>query len=114
MHTKLLLLGMTFGVFSSGYGQIPDGTLTVEERLISLEFQIATLDTRLNNRTTAGASSLGTADAALAAQIRIDALERQVGDMNRELRELARQVTAAAREASAARREARDAQSRIR
>ena len=90
------------------------GALTVEERLASLESQLARLDTRVNTRTTVGAGSLGSSEAGLAAQIRIDALQRQVSDLTRQVRDLDRQVAAARREASEARREARDALSRSR
>ena len=114
MLVRIILCGIVFGTMSIGYGQIPDGPLTIEERLTSFENQIAALDTRLNTRTTVGAGSLGSSESGLAAQIRIDMHEREVGDLTREVRDLSRQVATARREASEARREARDALSRIR
>ena len=111
---RCVLLGAAVGSLSVGYSQNLGGALTVEERLASLESQLARLDTRVNTRTTVGAGSLGSSEAGLAAQIRIDALERQVSDLTRQVRDLDRQVAAARREASEARREARDALSRSR
>ena len=109
-----VLFGVALCFLPAGYSQTPSDSLTVEERLALLESQLATLDTRLNTRTTAGAGSLGAADAGLTVQIRIDALEQEVGNLTREVRDLNRQVAAAGREASAARRDARDALSRTR
>lgn len=99
---------------TAGFGQLPTTALTTEERLAALEIQVATLDTRLNTRTTTGASSLGSSDAGLAAQMRIDALEREVDALSRLVRDLGRQVDTARREAAEARREARNALTRIR
>ena len=98
-------------ILPAGYSQTPSVPLTIEERLASLESQ---LDTRLDTRTTAGVSSLGSEDGRMAAQIRIDALEREVSGLTREVRDLSRQVAPAQREASAARREASTALSRLR
>ncbi len=114
MRARHILFGVALFVLPAGYSQTPSVPLTIEERLASLESQLATLDTRLDTRTTAGLGSLGSEDARLAAQIRIDALEREVSGLTREVRDLSRQVAAAQREASAARREASTALSRIR
>jgi outer membrane murein-binding lipoprotein Lpp len=114
MVGKTTLFALTLGVLATGYGQTSSDSPSVQERLAALEFQIATLDTRLNTRTTVGAASLGSSESGLAAQIRIDALEREIDDLNRAVRDLSRQVDMARREAAEARREARDAISRIR
>ena len=114
MQARHILFGVALFILPAGYSQTPSVPLTIEERLASLESQLATLDTRLNTRTTVGVGSLGSEDAGLAARIRIDALAREVGGLTREVRDLDRRVAAAQREASAARREASTALSRSR
>ena len=114
MRARHILFGVAVCLLPAGYSQTPGVPLTIEERLASLESQFATLDTRLNTRTTAGAGSLRSDEADLAARSRLDALERDVGNLTREVRDLSRQVAAAQREASAARREVSAALSRIR
>ena len=114
MLARTILLGIVFLCLPNSYGQTPGGPPTIEERLASLEIQVATLDTRLNTRTTVGSGSLGSSESGLAAQISIDSLERQVSSLTREVRALTREVATARREASQATRDARTALSRIR
>ena len=108
------LFTFAFCVLAISYGQTSDDSLSVDERLATIEFQLATLGSRLSTQTTVGAGSLGSSEPGLAAQIRIDALEREVDNLRRAVRDLSRQVDTAKREAADARREARDALSRIR
>ena len=114
MVRRSLLFASALCALATGYGQTSDSSLTIDERLATIEFQLATLDTRLNTRTTVGAGSLGSSESGLAAQIRIDALEREVDILSRAVRDLSRQVDTARREAAEARREARNALSRVR
>jgi uncharacterized protein YceH (UPF0502 family) len=115
-HAFTLLCG--FGICaltaSNGLGQsaLPDPATTA--RLAALEMQVASLDTRLNARTTSGISSVAPSGSDLAAQRRIDTLERQVSELRRLVSDMGRQVDAARREAADARREVRNALSTVR
>ncbi len=114
MRARHILFGVAVCFLPAGYSQTPGVPLTVEERLTSLESQLATLDTRLNTRTTASAGTIRSNEVDPATRSRIDALEREVSSLTREVGDLSRQVAAAQREASAARRELNSALSRIR
>jgi hypothetical protein len=114
MIRRYFLFAFTLCVFTLGHGQTSDDSLTVDERLATIELQLAMLDSRLNTQAAVDAGSFGSSESALAAQIRIDALEREVNDLRLAVRDLSRQVDTAKREAAEARRAARDALSRIR
>lgn len=78
----------------------------MEERLERLESAAASLETRLEARTSGGAASLASADRGLEVMRRLDALERRVYTLERALRDLERRADSAARQADAAQREA--------
>ena len=119
MCARLILLVAFLTLSSNSYTQEPNND--TEDRIRALEAAVATLDTRLGTRTTAGAGSLDTSVAGLSAQRRIDDLARQVENLTRQVASLQRQVeqagrdaSSAIREAEAARRDARDALMRAR
>lgn len=119
MRFKSVLPLVVFVVFSNGYSQ--DLNNDLEDRIGALESAVATLDTRLQTRTTTGAGSLAPSVAGLSVQSRLDDLTRQVQSLNRQVVMLQRQVEQASREAAlairgaeAAQRDARDALSRTR
>ena len=68
----------------------------------ALEGAVASLDTRIQARTTTGAGSLGQSVAALEADRRIEELARQVEGLNRQVAALQRQLEQVNREAVAA------------
>ena len=57
MICRYILFAFTLCALATSYGQTPGDSLTIEERFAAVEFQLATLDTRLNARTTVGAGS---------------------------------------------------------
>jgi uncharacterized protein YceH (UPF0502 family) len=115
-HAFALLCGFGLCALTASIGlsqsAMPDPATTA--RLAALEMQVASLDTRLNARTTSGISSVAPSGSDLAAQRRIDTLERQVSELRRLVSDMGRQVDAARREAADARREVRNALSAIR
>lgn len=119
MRYTHIVLFIVYFVFSNAYTQ--DLNNNLEERIRVLESAIASLDTRLQTRTTSGAGSLDTSVEGLALQRRVDDLARQVESLSRQVTTLQRQAeqagrdaAAATREAEAARRDARDALMRAR
>ncbi len=114
MIRRYFLFTFSICVFTIGYGQTSDDSLTFDERLTTIELQLAMFDSRLNTQAAVDTSSFGSSESALAAQIKINALEREVNDLRLAVRDLSRQVDTAKREAAEARRVARDALSRIR
>ena len=84
-------------------------TPSLEERLLALERQVATLDTRLAAVSTVGSGSLASSEAGLRAQARIDRLERTVVDLSSEVRRLTGQLESVRRDTDAAQRTARNA-----
>lgn len=85
-----------------------DGAPTLEERVTAVERAAASLETRLELRTTRNAATGSDPDAGLGA--RIAQLERELGTMDSMLRDLERQQSAMLREMSQLRREASEAQ----
>ncbi len=119
MSSRLILTIALFLFLSNAYSQNLDSD--IEDRIRTLEASVASLDTRLEARTTAGSGSLDSSVAGLSVQRRIDGLQRQVESLTRQVEALQRRVeqagrdaAGAIREAEAARRDARDALARAR
>lgn len=89
-----------------GYAQNQESELTIEQRVGTLESVTASLETRLNARTSFGAGSLASSDRGIEVTTRLDALERRVDGLQADLRRLERQAEAALRLAGEAQREA--------
>ena len=111
MSSRLILSIALFFLLSNSYTQELDSD--VEDRIRTLEASVASLDTRLQARTTAGAGSPDSSVAGLSVQRRMDGLQRQVESLSRRVDALQRQVEQAGRDAAAAIREAEAAQRRV-
>ncbi len=104
----LLVVVLTF--VSSLQGQEPPGDCqTLEDRLVALERQVATFETRLATRSAVGAGSLASSQAGLRVQSKLDHVERDLVELSREVRRLGSQAAAAQRDASEANRTAKNA-----
>jgi hypothetical protein len=102
-----VLLSLLAPAIMSAYAQAPADESSVEARLLLLEQQTASLETRLDARTTFGAGSLASSDRGLEASRRIEALERRIDALSTDLRRIEQQSDAALRQASQAQRDAR-------
>ena len=106
MNSKAGMLGVAaLAVLATGSAQSPAREPTLEERVLAIERNVASLSTRFELRETARAPG---GDAALAA--RVDELERTVNRLATDLRRIESTADNALREASQARRDAQDAQ----
>ena len=114
MIRKYLLFTSGLCIFAIGYGQPSEESLTINERLDTVELQLTMLDSRFNSQAAVSTSSLGTSRSDLTVQFRIDSLEREINNLRQTMRELSQQVDIAKREAADAQRGAREALSRIR
>jgi uncharacterized protein YlxW (UPF0749 family) len=107
------------GALTVAFGQ-DDDRLSIEERVLMLERNVATLDTQLQLRTsTSGPEDRISRDFNL--QTRLGDIERRVQQLSNEIQNLQRQASNAAQAANQAQRDAqmaqqmaRDAQNRIR
>ena len=88
--------------------QQPSRTPTVEERVASLEADVASIETRFGVQSARPANFGGESGLALAA--RVDAVERSLGQLERDLQRVERLADTAAREAAQAQRDASAAQ----
>jgi hypothetical protein len=88
--------------------QEPRQPLTAEERIVALERQLASLETRFGLESTRPPNLAGETPAGLAA--RVDAVERSVERLASEVARVARVADNAARDASQAQRDASAAQ----
>lgn len=102
----LVLLSLLVPAIMSTYAQSPAEEATVESRLLLLEQQTASLETRLGARTTFGAGSLAGSDRGLDASRRIETLERRIDALSTDLRRIQQQSEAALRQANQAQRDA--------
>jgi phage shock protein A len=117
--TAALALATSIGAHGQETGRVDPQPATLEERVEALERLVASLDTRLEARTT-GARERGGLPETLLAQ-RIEQLERTVAAIRSDIQRIERTAELATRAASdaqrtaaAAERAARDAASRIR
>lgn len=109
----------TAGALTLAFGQ-EDSRLSVEERLLLLERNVATLDTQLQLRTsTSGPEDRISRDFSL--EMRLGNIERRVQQLSNDVQNLQRQASNAVQAANQAQRDAqmaqqmaRDAQNRIR
>jgi len=112
----LLLLGMSVVLAQSNRVEVP-----VEERVLMLERDLASLETRFGLRDAQNAGAPARTDVGMSVISRVDQLERQITRLESEVQRVGREAQAALREASQARREAmgaerlaRDALNRVR
>ena len=97
-YGSAMLLGVVLTFASSLQGQEPlEDCQALEDRLVALERQVATLETRLVTRFAVGAGSLASSEAGLRVQSRLDHVERDLVELGREVRRLGSQATAAQR-----------------
>jgi ubiquinone biosynthesis protein UbiJ len=107
MAVKLNTMGAvaaTFIFFVSAQAQGPRSEPTLEERIAQIERNVASLDTRIELRSTLDSGS------AAATAARVEQLERSLERLTAELQRVERETNAALREAMLARREATAAQ----
>jgi hypothetical protein len=103
-----LVVGLTCA--SSLQAQEPlEDCQALEDRLVALERQVATLETRLATRSTVGAGSLASSEAGLLVQSRLDHVERDLAEVIRKIDRLSSQAAGAQRDASEAKRTAKNA-----
>lgn len=105
-HGTMVLLSLPILAIISTHAQPPTEEPTVEARLLLVEQQTASLETRLAARTTFGAGSLASSDSGLDASRRIEALERRIETLSADLRRIQQQSDTAMRQASQAQRDA--------